>query len=62
MSNTTKFDFIFAFYSSDMFRPSNWPSSGLSYTIQLYIYLLLLLMAIHYYCLYIGMVTDTPCK
>jgi hypothetical protein len=27
-SNTTMFDFIFAFYSSDMFRPSIWPSSG----------------------------------
>jgi hypothetical protein len=34
---------------------------ALCYTIQLYIYLLLLLTSIHYNCLYIGMVTDTPC-
>jgi hypothetical protein len=27
-SNTTMFDFIFAFYSSDMFRPFIWLSSG----------------------------------
>jgi hypothetical protein len=59
--NTTMFDFIFAFYSSDMFRPLSGHHQALGYTIQLYIYLLILLTAIHYYCLYISMVTDTPC-
>jgi hypothetical protein len=29
-SNTTMFDFIQLFYSSNMFRPSIWPSSGFS--------------------------------
>jgi hypothetical protein len=29
-SNTTMFDSIYVFYSSDMFRPSIWPSSGFS--------------------------------
>jgi hypothetical protein len=49
-SNTTVFDFIFAFYSSNMFRSSIWPSSGfrLYYTTVHILY---------YYCLWLYIIT-----
>jgi hypothetical protein len=60
-SNTTMFDFIFLSTPATCFGLLSGHHQALCYTIQLYIYLLLLLTAIHYHCLYIGMVTDIPC-
>jgi hypothetical protein len=62
-SNTTMFDFIYlAFFTpATCFGLLSGHHQALGYAIQLYIYLLLLLTAIHYYCLYISVVTDTPC-
>jgi hypothetical protein len=61
-SNTTMFDFIQLFSTpATCFGLLSGHHQASGYTIQLYIYLLLLLTAIHYHCLYISMVTDTPC-
>jgi hypothetical protein len=60
-SNTILFDFILFSTPATCFGLLSGHHQALGYTTQLYIYLLLLLTAIHYYCLYISVVTVTPC-
>jgi hypothetical protein len=54
------FDFILLSTPATCFGLLSGHHQALGYAIQLYIYLLLLLTAIYYYCLYISVVTDTP--
>jgi hypothetical protein len=60
-SNTTMFNLFYFFTSATCFGLLSGHHQAFRYAIQLYIFLLLMLMVIHYYCLYFSMVSEEPC-